>query len=193
MNQISQDVAGGESLADALAKHPKIFSKLYCAMVRSGEAGGMLDVILSRLADFAEQEAEVRGKIKSALAYPLIMVFAGIGAVIILMTVVMPKILRIYTEMGQALPMPTQILISSNKFLRDYWYIILGVVLVGGGALWRAVRTEEGRRVVDNSSCASRWSAPWSSRRRSPTSPARSAPCCTTAFQSSRPSTSPTR
>jgi type IV pilus assembly protein PilC len=150
VNQISQDVAGGESLADALAKHPKIFSKLYCAMVRSGEAGGMLDVILSRLADFAEQEAEVRGKIKSALAYPLIMVFAGIGAVIILMTVVMPKILRIYTEMGQALPMPTQILISSNKFLRDYWYIILGVVLVGGGALWRAVRTEDGRRVVDN-------------------------------------------
>jgi type IV pilus assembly protein PilC len=151
IGQINQDVSGGDSLAQAMAKHPRVFSKLYTAMVRSGEAGGMLDQVLQRLADFAESDAETRSKIKSALAYPVVMILAGIGAVIILMTVVMPKILKIYTDMNQTLPLPTQILISSNEFLRSYWYFIAGGLVALGILLWRALQTREGKRFIDNS------------------------------------------
>lgn len=147
--QIAQDVAGGDSLAGAMAKHPKVFSKLYVAMVRSGEAGGMLDVVLGRLADFAETEAEVRAKIKAALAYPVVMVFAGIGAVTILMTVVMPKILRIYGELNQTLPWPTQALIAVSDGLRTYWPFVLGGIGALAVAGWRVMQSPEGKRVVD--------------------------------------------
>lgn len=149
ITQINQDVSGGDSLAQAMAKHPKVFSKLYVAMVRAGETGGLLDQVLQRLADFSETEAETRSKIKSALAYPVIMVLAGIGAVIILMTVVMPKILRIYTEMNQELPLPTQILISINDVLYKYWYFIIGAIVGGVLVLWRMAKSEEGKRFID--------------------------------------------
>ncbi|MGC8842185.1 MAG: type II secretion system F family protein [Candidatus Sumerlaeaceae bacterium] len=149
IGQIAQDVAGGDSLAGAMAKHPKVFSKLYVAMVRSGEAGGMLDVVLSRLADFAETEAEVRAKIKSALAYPVVMVLAGIGAVTILMTVVMPKILKIYGELNQTLPWPTQALITISDALRNYWPFFIGGIVAGVAALWRLLKTPDGKRAFD--------------------------------------------
>lgn len=148
--QINQDVSGGDSLAAAMAKHPKVFSKLYTAMVRSGEAGGMLDVVLSRLAEFAETEAEVRAKVKAALAYPVVMVIAGIGAVIILMTVVMPKILKIYGELNQTLPWPTQMLISFNEILRDYWYVIIGGIALFAFVAYKAFTSPEGKRVIDH-------------------------------------------
>lgn len=147
--QINQDVSGGDSLAQAMGKHPRIFSKLYCAMVKAGETGGLLDQVLQRLADFAETEAEVRSKIKSALAYPVIMVLAGIGAVIILMTVVMPKITKIYTELNQTLPLPTQILIQVNDILRDYWYFIVGGIVALVLVIWRAMKTQDGKRFID--------------------------------------------
>lgn len=149
ITQINQDVSGGDSLAIAMGKHSKVFSKLYCAMVKSGEMGGMLDVVLQRLADFAETEAETRSKIKSALAYPMVMVFAGIGAVITLMTVVMPKILKIYKELNQTLPLPTQILIKVNEFLANYWYVVTILLAAGLIALWRAMKSDEGKRIID--------------------------------------------
>jgi type II secretion system protein F len=149
ITQINQDVSGGDSLAQAMAKHPKVFSKLYTAMVKAGETGGLLDAVLQRLADFAETEAETRSKVKSALAYPVIMIIAGIGAVIVLMTVVMPKILKIYTELNQTLPMPTQILISIDNFLHNYWYVAIGIIAFVSFGFWRASKSEEGRRIID--------------------------------------------
>lgn len=149
ITQINQDVSGGDSLASAMAKHPHVFSKLYTAMVKAGETGGMLDAVLQRLADFAETDAETRSKIKSALAYPVVMIVAGIGAVTTLMTVVMPKILKIFTDLNQELPLPTQILISFNDFMGKYWYVVLGSIVVAIFALWRAMRSTEGKRVVD--------------------------------------------
>jgi type II secretion system protein F len=149
ITQINQDVSGGDSLAAAMGKHPKVFSKLYCAMVKAGETGGLLDQVLQRLADFAETEAETRAKVKSALAYPVIMVVAGIGAVITLMTVVMPKILKIYSELHQTLPLPTQMLISINDLLRNWWYIVLGVVVAAALGLWKAAQSPEGKRIID--------------------------------------------
>jgi len=149
ITSIQQDVSGGDSLAVAMSKHPRVFSKLYTAMVKSGEAGGMLDVVLARLADFAEQEAETRSKILSALAYPAVMVLVGIGAVIVMLTVVMPKILRIYGELNQALPLPTQMLLEANAFLVQYWYFLVGGLAVLVFVAYRAFKSPEGRRAID--------------------------------------------
>lgn len=149
ITQITQDVSGGDSLAGAMSKHPRIFSKLYCAMVKSGEAGGLLDEVLQRLADFAESEADTRSKIKSALAYPAVMVLAGSGAVIVLMTVVMPKILGIYSSLNQTLPATTQFLIAVSNMLREYWYVFVGALILGIVAFIRMIQTAEGKRLLD--------------------------------------------
>jgi len=145
LTTISNDVQGGDTLALALSRHPKIFSKLFCAMVRAGETGGMLDGILERLAEFSELEDEIRSKIKSALAYPVIMVVAGFGAVIVLMGVVIPKILKIFSDLNQTLPLPTQLLINIIDIFSNYWWIILGGFVVFGAFFYKFIHTDEGR------------------------------------------------
>jgi type II secretion system protein F len=145
ISTVSGDVQGGDTLASALSKHPAVFSKLYCAMVRAGETGGMLDSILERLADFSEMEDEIRNKIKSAMIYPVVMIVAGMTAITILMTVVIPKIMSIFKDMDQALPVPTQILIGIMNFLGNRWYLIIGGALLGCGAIYQFLHTEEGR------------------------------------------------
>jgi len=145
ISTVSGDVQGGDTLASALSKHPAVFSKLYCAMVRAGETGGMLDSILERLADFSEMEDEIRNKIKSAMIYPVVMIAAGATAITILMTVVIPKIMSIFKDMEQALPMPTQILIGIMNFLGNRWYLIIGGALLGCGVIYQFLHTEEGR------------------------------------------------
>ncbi len=149
IQQVTQDVSGGDSLAGAMSRHPKVFNKLFIAMVKAGEAGGLLDQVLQRLADFAESEAETRGKVKSALAYPVVMVVAGFGAVVVLMTVVMPKIMKIYEDLDQQLPATTVFLINFSHFLREFWYVIVGALIVVGVVLWRAKNTKEGKRALD--------------------------------------------
>lgn len=149
ITQINQDVSGGDSLAIAMAKHPRVFSKLYTAMVKSGETGGLLDSVLQRLATFAENEAETRSKVRAALAYPVIMIIAGIAAVTVLMTVVMPKILRIYTEMNQTLPLPTRMLIAINDFLTNYWYFLVGGIGLAVFLIYRAFKSPEMRKLID--------------------------------------------
>ena len=149
ISSVGNDVQGGDTLATSLSKHPKYFSKLYCAMVRAGEAGGMLDNILERLADFSEMEDEIRSKIKSAMAYPLVMTVAGIGAVIILITVVIPKIMKIFTDLHQALPLPTQILINIMNFLNDRWWLLLGALIGGGVFFYKFIKTDEGGKLWD--------------------------------------------
>jgi len=147
--KISSDVQGGDTLAQAMAKHPQAFSKLYVAMVRAGETGGMLDGVLQRLADFAENEQEVKGRVQTILIYPIIMVAVGSAAVAILMTVVMPKIVRIYTDLGQTLPGITKALIEISSFIGHFWWAIaLGVAaLIFAG--WNFLKTDEGKTLFD--------------------------------------------
>lgn len=149
IQQVTQDVSGGDSLAGAMSRHPKVFNKLFIAMVKAGEAGGLLDQVLQRLADFAESEAETRSKIKSALAYPVVMVFAGFGAVIVLLTVVMPKIMKMYEDLDQELPATTTFLISISNFLHQYWYVVVAALGIAGVIFWRTIQTKEGRRALD--------------------------------------------
>lgn len=149
ISQIDRDVQGGDTFARALEKHPRVFSKLSTAMIHAGETGGLLDEVLVRLADFAEAEEELRGKILSALAYPVIMIFAGIGAVMILLTYVIPKITGVFSELNQALPWMTQILITASHFLGTYWWAILAAIptLIFGVGNYR--KTDAGRLAID--------------------------------------------
>lgn len=145
INTVNADVSGGLTFADALARHPREFSKLYVAMVRSGEAGGMLDEVLNRLADFSEQEEQLKGRIKSALAYPVVMIVAGGGALFVIFSYVVPKIVGTFRELNQTLPAITQLLISVSEFSQRYWYLVILGIAAAVGSFWHFVRTPQGK------------------------------------------------
>lgn len=148
VERLREDVAGGATLADAMASHPRVFGALSVAMVRAGETGGMLDQVLQRLADFSEAQEEVRSKIKSALAYPAIMCVAGSAAIAVLVVVVIPKISGMFSDLDQALPWQTQALMGFSEFLSKY-YPIIGLALAGGIlALVQASRTDSGGKML---------------------------------------------
>jgi general secretion pathway protein F len=127
LSDIKQRVNEGSSLADALAQHQKIFGSLYVNMVRAGEASGALDTVLLRLADFTESQAKLRQKIVGTMLYPAIMMVVGGGVLVLMMTVVVPKVTKIFESMKATLPLPTRILIFSSNLLQDWWFIIFPV------------------------------------------------------------------
>src|SRR5439155_680495 len=133
------------SLADALGEHPKVFSALYVNMIRAGESSGALDVVLVRLADLTESQAQLRNKIIGAMLYPAIMVVVGIAIVGILFVVVIPKVTKIFEDMNVALPWTTRILIAVSSFARDYWYLVLAFLPALVFGVRRFVRTARGR------------------------------------------------
>jgi type II secretion system protein F len=125
---VRKQVHAGSSFADALAEHPKIFSKLYVNMIRAGEAGGILGETLSRLALFMEKSVELKNSIRSAMVYPAILTLVGGTAVIILITFVIPQFSKLFEEMGAALPLPTQIMLGLSSLIINYWpALILGI------------------------------------------------------------------
>ena len=145
---VVKDVEGGASLADALAKHPSTFSDVYVNMVRAGEAAGILDEILRRLALQQEKNATIRKKVKSAMAYPMVLVVITIVAFFGLMIFVIPQIGKILTDLGgpdAELPAITQMMLGISNFLTSYWYIIIPVL--GGGIylLMRYIKTPKGK------------------------------------------------
>jgi general secretion pathway protein F len=142
---IKQKVNEGASLADALGEHPKVFSNLYVNMIRAGESSGALDVVLVRLADFTEGQAQLRNRLIGAMLYPAIMVVVGIAIVGILFVVVIPKVTTIFNDMQVSLPWTTQILIALSSFARDYWYLLLiGIPLILYG-IKRWIGTPKGK------------------------------------------------
>lgn len=149
VTQVKDRVNEGSTLADALAEHPRAFSPLYVNMVRSGEHSGALDVVLVRLADFTEAQARLRSKVMGTMLYPAIMMLVGFGIVSILMTVVIPKISQMFTDMGATLPLMTRILIGSADFVQERWWLVLGLLAVGLFAFLRWKRTENGRAKWD--------------------------------------------
>jgi general secretion pathway protein F len=143
-------VRGGSSLSDALARHhPRPFSRLYVNMVRAGEKGGVLEVTLRRLAEFLEARAAFRDAVISALAYPLVITAVGAAAIVFLLTFVIPRFATIFSDLGQAIPLPTQILLAVSTRAREYWWVVPPVVLAGV-FLWRMwTSTTEGRLAWD--------------------------------------------
>lgn len=145
---VVKDVEGGASLGDALAKHPNVFSDVYVNMVRAGEAAGILDEILRRLAMQQEKNATIRKKVKSAMTYPMVLVFITVVAFFGLMIFVIPQIGKILTDLGgpdAELPAITLMMLGISNFLTSYWYIIIPVL--GGGIflLMRYIKTPKGK------------------------------------------------
>src|SRR5438034_3694817 len=150
VTDLLNSVRGGSSLSEALAKHhPRPFSRLYINMVRAGEKGGVLEVTLRRLAEFLEARAAFNEAVVSALIYPAVITLVGAGAVVFLMTFVIPRFATIFRDLNQAIPLPTQILLGVSGGLQQYWWI--GLVGVLGGVLaWRVwTGTPEGRMSWD--------------------------------------------
>jgi type IV pilus assembly protein PilC len=124
---VAEDVEGGATLSEALAKYPQVFDRLYVNMVRAGEAGGVLGVILERLAEFARKSETIRSQIRSALTYPvLVLCFAG-GILLFVMMFVVPKFESIFANFDAEMPAPTQILITLSSALLTYWYVFMAV------------------------------------------------------------------
>jgi general secretion pathway protein F len=139
-------VRGGSSLSEALSRHhPRPFSRLYINMVRAGEKGGVLEVALRRLAEFLEARAAFNEAVVSALAYPLVITSVGAAAIIFLMTFVIPRFAIIFNDLGQAIPLPTQILMSISAAVQSYWWV--GATLIMAAVLgWRIwTSTPQGR------------------------------------------------
>jgi type II secretion system protein F len=147
--EVASQVRDGRSFSESLAIYPRIFSPLYISMVRSGEVGGMLGGVLARLADISEKEDEVYSKVRSALAYPALILLVGMGTVTALLIFVIPKLVSLFHEVGQTLPLPTRILIEVSRWLGSYgWLLVLGAA--GGAVLVRrSTRSPGGRLVID--------------------------------------------
>ena len=145
IESLLKSIRGGTSFSDALQKHPDIFPRLYANMVRAGEAGGMLDVILERLNEFLESSKELKDHVVSAMIYPTILAVTGGISIIILLTFVMPRFSTIFAEIGSSLPVSTQILLSVSQLLKSYGWIFL-LALIGAWVIFRNyLASDQGR------------------------------------------------
>ena len=145
VKDVLQRVEGGSSLAEALGFHSRVFPKLYVNMVRAGEAGGFLETIFSRLTRYLQSAKEVRETLVSVMIYPLILTFVSGVSIVILVTFVVPRFARIFSDMGQAIPIPTQIVLAISHFIRDYWWIGLSFIFLVYFGLKVYTRQEERR------------------------------------------------
>jgi general secretion pathway protein F len=150
VQDVAQSVRTGSTLADALSRHhPRPFSRLYINTVRAGEKGGVLEAALKRLTEHLEATRELREALTSAMIYPALLISVGIGAVVFLMTFVLPRFAVIFGDLGQALPLPTRILLGVSEGLVAYWWV-LALVGLAGILSWQLVaRSEAGRLAVD--------------------------------------------
>ena len=148
LKEIRTDVEGGSNFSDALSKH-KVFSRLYVNLVRAGETSGTLDGVLDRLATFLEKDLELRGKIKSAMTYPVIVLVFALLVTYFLLTGIVPQFAQILTDLGSELPLLTRFLISVSDLLRSGTLYVVIFIVVLGFAYRAYYRTERGRRVVD--------------------------------------------
>ena len=145
VKKIRMDIEGGNSISEAMAKHPTVFSDLYVSMMEAGEAGGVMDELLKRLADLLEKQADTDAKVKGAMKYPKIVVSAMGVAVIVLMIFVVPIFVKMFAKAKIELPLATQILIGANKAFFDYWYLLLGGTILLIIAFKKYTATEKGR------------------------------------------------
>ncbi|MSO22709.1 MAG: type II secretion system F family protein [Acidobacteria bacterium] len=145
VDEVLQGIKQGKTFADSLASYPKVFSKLYINMVRAGEASGSLPLVLERLVEFQQSADELKSYLISSLIYPALLVAVGGASIVVLLNYVVPKFATIFEDAGQALPLPTQILLSVSDFTKSYWWVFL----LGLGGAWAGftsyTRTEKGR------------------------------------------------
>lgn len=155
LSEVRHDVSGGEALHEALAKHAKVFSPLYLSLVRAGESSGELPEVLSRLADFMEQDLERRAQIRAALMYPILLLVVGALIVFSLVTFLIPRFQVLFEDFGRALPLPTRVVLALSTFATHYGWAV-AIAVVAFIALWRHwLKTDSGRLTWD------RWRLHW--------------------------------
>lgn len=150
VKEVHRDIEGGLSLSEAMGKHPSVFPELYVAMIEAGEAGGIMDELLQRLADLLEKDAENDAKVKSAMRYPKMVVGAMIVAISVLMIKVVPVFVTMFEKAKIELPVATKILIAANIAFFDYWHYCIMFVVVAIVIFKKYVATEQGRYNYDN-------------------------------------------
>ena len=147
--QIRQDVESGSNLADSMRKHPKVFNDLYTNMVAAGEAGGILDTILQRLATYIEKAVKLNAQVKSAMIYPVAVISIAVIVVAVILWKVIPVFAALFESLGAELPLPTRVVIALSNFIADYWWL-MGILFI---AAWFSIRkyhgTYKGKRVLD--------------------------------------------
>ncbi|HEX6537305.1 MAG TPA: type II secretion system F family protein [Gemmatimonadaceae bacterium] len=148
--QVVYDVESGNTVADALRKHPRAFTDLYCNMVAAGEAGGILDTILMRLATFLEKNDALVGKVKSAMIYPAVIMSVAVIAIVVLLIFVIPTFERMFASVNLALPLPTRIVIGASAFLQHFWWLVIGVAVGAVFLFKRYYATTDGQLRVDS-------------------------------------------
>ncbi len=147
--EIRLDVEKGVSLSAALTKHPKVFSRLYVAMVRSGEVGGVLDAVLMRLADTIEKQVELRRKVRSAMTYPVVALSICLLIAAAMLLFIVPQFKAIYVDLGGELPLPTRVLIVLSNVLKAWFPLFMLAGAVGAFFFRRWMKSETGRPVWD--------------------------------------------
>lgn len=147
--QVKESVNEGNSLAFSLSQHTKYFSQIYINMVTAGEASGSLDLVLERLAEFSENQEALKGKVIAAMVYPLVMLFIGVLALLLLVTFVVPKFVSVFSEMEKALPLPTLIVIGVSNFLQSYWWLLIIIIILAVIAFKHFKKTDKGTRMWD--------------------------------------------
>ncbi len=149
VSTVMADVEGGSTLGEAMGRHPTIFSRLFVNMVEAGEAGGILDLILNRLAVYLEKADQLQRKVKSAMTYPAVVCFVALGATTFMLMFIIPTFARMFSDFGGELPTPTKIVMGFSDFLRNYWYFILGGVIGLIVVIKRFYATEVGKTKID--------------------------------------------
>lgn len=149
IREVYIDIQKGNTLSYAMGKH-RVFPRVYINMIKAGESGGMLETVIKRLVAFLETSIAFREEIISALIYPILLTSVGGMAVAVLMLYVVPEFAQIFTDMGQALPLPTVILINTSKTFADYWWAIAGAVIVSALMVRGYAKTAEGKTFFDN-------------------------------------------
>lgn len=147
---LHETILSGKDLAQGLSAYPAVFSKTFIAMVHAGESSGTLALVMERLASHLEQEAAMRRKIHSALAYPVLMLVVGVAVVIFLLSFVIPQVTRIFADMGRELPLPTRILLGISDGFRNWWWLLAICLACIAIIIWRALKTEKGKRIFDS-------------------------------------------
>lgn len=147
--QLKDSVNEGNSFTAALAEHPRLFSRIYVNMVKSGEASGSLDVVLEQLAEFGEAQQSMKSRIRAALLYPAFMAVVGIVVLFLLITFIVPSITKVFEDTQQALPLPTTILINLSGFLAGYWWALILLIIVLIMLLRYGIQQPYGRRIWD--------------------------------------------
>ena len=150
VNGVINDVEEGKNLSSAIAKYPNIFSPIYVSIIKAGESAGLLDKVLSRLADNLEKEAKLKSTVKSALMYPIIVVVLMVVVIGIMMIFVIPQLTLLYQNLGVALPLPTQIIIALSNFTTTFWPFVIGGVFGAMFAYKKWSNTNDGRLIIDS-------------------------------------------